>query len=64
MTQKLTVLVQQFPWVKFPVIKTKKQIRREASIKAARTLKRLKMARAAARQIDLEEAIAEKGKAA
>lgn len=48
MTQKLTVLIQRFPWVKFPTIKTKTQIRREASIKAARTVKRMKFAKAAA----------------
>lgn len=48
MAQKLSVLIQRFPWVKFPVIKTKKQIRRDASIKAARTVRRQKFARAAA----------------
>jgi hypothetical protein len=47
MSQKLSVLIQRFPWVKFPTIKTKAQIRRAAAIKAARTLKRQKMAKAA-----------------
>jgi hypothetical protein len=48
MSQKLSVLIQRFPWDKFPTIKTKAQIRRAASIKAARTLKRKKYAARAA----------------
>lgn len=46
MTQKLSDLIQRFPWVKFPQIKTKAQVRREAAIKAARTLKRMRQAKA------------------
>ena len=49
MTQKLSDLIQCFPWVKFPAIKTKAQIRRAASIKAAKTVKRMKKAREASR---------------
>lgn len=49
MTQKLSMLIQRFPWMRFPAIKTKAQIRREASIKAAQTVKRQKMAREADR---------------
>ena len=52
MTQKLTTLIGCFPWIRFPTIKTKAQIRREASVKAARTRKRLKLAREAAKPSD------------
>ena len=48
MSQKLSDLIQRFPWVEFPRVKTKAEVRREASKKAARTVKRQKAARASA----------------
>lgn len=55
MSQKLSELIlQRFPWGRFPLIKTKAQIRREAAKKAARTLKRQKMAREAAARAEAE----------
>ena len=49
MTQKLSDLIQRSTYVRFPAIKTKAHVRREAAMKAARTRKRLKMAREAAK---------------
>lgn len=51
MTQKLSDLIHRFPWVKFPAVKTKAQIRRAASIKAAKTVKRMKAVRTAAAEV-------------
>jgi hypothetical protein len=48
-SQKLTAYIR-FPWVDFPPIKTKVEIRREASRKAWRSRKRVKAAREAAEQ--------------
>lgn len=53
MTQKLSDLIQRFPWMEFPPLKTKVEKRRQAAKKAARTLKRQKAARAKAEAQDL-----------
>jgi hypothetical protein len=45
-SQKLSDLIQRFPWMEFPPAKTKHEVRRDASRKAAKRIKRVKAVRA------------------